>query len=265
MKEQPVASAARRQSQAILGDMLWPLHKQALRSVVRKEGASVIDISCGSGASSIGLLALLGESSRLSAFDPDLVNIDSATSNGRNIVTGAEVNFVHGQFEEWVFPHKVDCVYGAAILNTLERNTQIIEKAFDCLIPGGLLLLSFIDFSRMYGFPRSFALDRYGEYMRSFQESLGMQISPARIQSLCEDKRFSQVSLSSSMPHFLDEKSRKLPSLILEFASHFIVENGHSSTVELDAIISELRQTAEKPGAMISEPVIYQLTAVRAQ
>ncbi len=261
--ENEIGTAARRQCQSILGEIIWPAQQERIKNMIPSKDAQVIDMTCGSGTSTLGLLALQSVQN-VYAFDFDPVNIATTRSKAAAINLQGKLHLYAERFETSDFGQQVDLIIGTSILNNLESNQAAIQKAWDGLVPGGKLILDFVDFSGSQGFPRSYALDQYNEYMRLYQQVLGLELTASGIRDLASAHRFVQLSVESLIPRFLEPQHRKLPSLILEYLTSFIVDNGVSSQVELEAIISELRHLAGRPEMMISGPMTLQLCAVKS-
>ena len=155
----------------------------------------------------------------------------------------------------------VDNVVGIIDLHSKEQVEAIVEKTWECLKPGGLVTLDFPDFSKTQGFPMSYALDEFVEYISKHQEAMGFPLNTIGIRSFIPEERFEHVDVQAFVPRFLEADQRILPALVLESLCPFFEEKGLGSRLELDAIISELRHLCMQPHMMISGPMILHMTA----
>ncbi len=263
MIENALGAAARRKCQSILDEMLWPSTESALREIPIQSGMQIVDISCGAGGITLPLMEMLGPKGQVISFDCDKANIELVSGKINNQLPKM-TSFVNCCFENWDGTASADLIIGRCILNDIDRNRAIVSKAATLLADAGVLVLEFLDFSKSQSFPRSYALDRYCEYMRTYQHVLQQPPQLPEFTSLCEGTELQQPSISALIPRFLDSRHKQLPSLMLEYLTPFIVENDLNSQIELQAIISELRELANQPAVMITAPVGVRLATCRS-
>jgi ubiquinone/menaquinone biosynthesis C-methylase UbiE len=263
MVETEIGAAARRKAQTILGEILWPSQRHRISEIRRKPEMQVVDMACGAGACSRGLIELLNSGSTVLSFDFDPVNIHTTRKSAGQVSSDCKHLLINTRFEESDVDSEVDLVVGTIILDDLDRVRSMIEKASEFLKPGGTLVLDFIDLSKCQGFPGSYALDRYNDYMRLYQQELGFEMVVAGIKSLFNESWFAHVSVEMTTPRFLGSSERQLPALLLEYLAPFIIDGDINSELEIQAIISELRHLAGSPQVLISAPTSFQVAAMK--
>ena len=156
---------------------------------------------------------------------------------------------------------KVDRVFGIIDPDNAKHVQTIIEKIWQCLKPGGAVILDFVDFSKTQGFPISYVLDQFAEYISSYQKMQGPELTTSGIRSLFSTEKFEQIDVQAVVPRFLEADQRSLPALVLESLGRFLVDNAFGTQVELDAIISELRHLSTQQHVMISGPMSFHVSA----
>lgn len=260
MQENNIGAAARRQCQELIGRILFPSLDMQLRERIAEEASTIVDITCGAGEFLSGLKNKIDEKARLIGFDSDPVNVARTATR---LKEDSRVQLYPTAFTHIEFDLEAHCIIGACTLNAGEQNRAIVQKAGEVLVPGGFLFLNFLDLAQAQSFPKSYALNRYNDFMCMYQEGLDMDLSHEGVRALCTDLNFNTIEVQRMIPKFLSRPERKLPLLLLEYIGTFLIESEVCSQEELDAIISELNHLAAKEEILISAPVVLQLTATK--
>lgn len=263
MTENKIGAVARRRCQAILGRIIWPSLEMQLNEMITRPDVTIVDITSGAGEFLSGLKQNYNHNSTLVGFDPDPVNIAFTRDRLQADSENSRIQLHSMSFEEMDFDLQAECIIGACTLNSAGRNRAIVTKASQVLVQGGVLLLGMLDMSRTQSFPKSYAIDRGDEFIRTYQEGLQLDFSQQGLGALLAGFGFGHVKIQRVIPRFLDGEERDLPWLLLEYLSEFLTENRICSRTELEAVITELRHLSGRSETLISAPVVYQLSAIK--
>lgn len=119
-------------------------HAEALRLANIQEGQRVLDVACGTGRGTVGLVQAVGASGRVDALDLSDAMLGQAQTKIEKIGLGDRVHFKQGNARELPYPDATfDAVYNGYMFDLIPLNgfAPILKEMARVLKPGGKLVL----------------------------------------------------------------------------------------------------------------------------
>ena len=120
-----------------------------------REGMSYLDVGCGPGEGMRVMGEVIGQSGRVTGFDMDPNMGKEALSYLRSIGIKSEMRFLTGDITKVgrISDELYDLVYSRFLIPHLREVPLILKKMFDCVKPGGWLVIQDRDFSPSSVYP----------------------------------------------------------------------------------------------------------------
>jgi demethylmenaquinone methyltransferase / 2-methoxy-6-polyprenyl-1,4-benzoquinol methylase len=119
-------------------------HTEALRLANVQEGQRVLDVACGTGRGTVGLVQAVGAEGRVDALDLSEAMLDQARAKLEKRGLGNRVHFKQGNAIELPYPNETfDLVYNGYMFDLipLDGFLPILKEMRRVLKPGGKLVL----------------------------------------------------------------------------------------------------------------------------
>ncbi len=172
----------------------------------------------------------------------------------------SQVEFRYQNILEWEEYQSYDFVYSRNLFNQFTDPLNMLQQVFNSLMPGGLIMIEDLDFSKFQCFPNSYAFDRFIELYT--EATKRKETNPNIWRQLYHN--FHQVGFKNSKvqfvrPRFLTGKNKRIASLTLESISTILEKENRASLVELQALLSELKSFEAQKNTMVTSAGIYQM------
>jgi ubiquinone/menaquinone biosynthesis C-methylase UbiE len=153
---------------ALQASILNPLTEQLLRRAGISSGMHVLDLGCGIGDVSLMAARLVGRHGTVTAIDIDQAALATAADRAREQALG-NLKFVHGSIDQYEPERAFDAVIGRHILIHSRDPLPILQKAYECLSPAGVVVFQEYDFSTVHlAYPPCPLRDRLMAVFRDF-------------------------------------------------------------------------------------------------
>ncbi len=119
-------------------------HAEALQLANVREGQHVLDVACGTGRGTVGLVQAVGETGNVDALDLSEAMLDQARAKIEKLGLSARVHFKQGNARELPYPaNTFDLVYNGYMFDLipLDGFMSILKEMARVLKPGGKLVL----------------------------------------------------------------------------------------------------------------------------
>ena len=255
-----MGSAAGRKRQQILANILAPSTWAFMERVKLYNKKKILDLGCGTGETTLLLRTIMGQESQITGLDSNESQLEIARGKiQKNELSGIKFHYQNNL--EWNESHSYDLVFSRQFFEQLKAPSNMLQKVFNSLKPGGMLMVEALDYSKFQCFPNSYAFERFVEL---YTEIIKRQGANPFIGQQCLEL-FQQVGLINCQiqlvrPKFLRPKNKSIASLTLENISSLLEKEKLASPVELQVLLAELKSFEEQKNTMITLPGIYQVS-----
>ncbi|HKX29103.1 MAG TPA: methyltransferase domain-containing protein [Blastocatellia bacterium] len=217
-----------------------------------------LDIGCGSGDVTFELARRVGPSGKVLGADLDQAKVELAAEEARRLGID-NVEFRVLDIRERAPELKFDAVYARFLLTHLREPAGIVEALYQCLRPGGLLIIEDVDFSGHFAFPESRAFDRYLElYCAVSRKRGGDPNIGRRLPLLLKEQRLLDLEMEVVQPIAMEGDVKLILPVTMENIAEAVVEEGLATPEELAGLVQELYDFAGDPRTLSSVPRIVQ-------
>jgi ubiquinone/menaquinone biosynthesis C-methylase UbiE len=241
----------------------WPDSLSLLTRAGIEPGMECMDLGCGGGEVTLELATMVAPNGRAIGIDMDPVKLELGRQAARDRGI-TNVNFTRLNANEWDEPGSYNPVYSRFLLQHLSRPLDLLERMWNAVRPGGLLIVEDADHDGWYCHPpnrgfeffvRTFnkAIDQSGgdhTFGRKLYESFLRIGVPDPVVSLVQSARASG-------------EAKQIPWLTLRATKDAIVSEGIATSDEVDRALDDLARFAENPSSLIGAPRFFQVWSRR--
>ena len=254
----PFNRAAGRKRDEILANTLAASTQRFLQNFHFEKGMIGLDLGCGTGNLTLQLQSLVGQEGKMVGIDADATNVNIAKEKTASNNQG-NVQFFQKDMTGWEGNEQYDFVYSRLLFNQLTQPMKVLQQIFQSLKPGGWVMIEDMNLSNCYCYPNSYAFERYVELVTELEERMG---TDANISSefgvMLRNANFERIQVKAAQPTFLQNGSKRIPSLLLENIFDLLLAEQLATVSELQALLLELRTFENRLDTLIALPSIYQ-------
>jgi SAM-dependent methyltransferase len=244
----------------ILSRIMYPSTISLLDRFQFTDGQRCLDIGCGGGDVTVEFARRVGPQGRAVGADIDEPQLDIARREAQEQgVRNAEFRFFDIRSNDKGIGSDFDFVYARFLLTHLSDPPHAVCTFFQCLRPGGFVLLEDVDFNGYFTYPESKEFQRYHElYCKVVRKRGGDPNIGPRLPILLEDAGFETVGTNIVQPIGTQGEVKLLNPITMESIADTVIGDGIASRDEIDALIEELRSFARNPRTVAGVPRIVQ-------
>ena len=222
-----------------------------------------LDLGCGRGDVTFELATLVGKDGQVVGWELDETIVKLTQENCQQLgLTNVELKIADASCldEE----DKYDLAYTRFLLTYLNDSKTVIEKMKTAVKPGGLVAVEDLEFAGHFCYPRSSAFNRYIQlYQQVVRNKGGDPEIGLKLPGMFKKAGFKEVNFNLVQPTFMETEGKLVASITLEKIRNAVLEQGLSSSDEIEAIIAELKELAQNSEAIISLPRIFQVWGIK--
>lgn len=228
-----------------------------------RSGMRGIDLGCGGGEVTFELAQLTAPDGMVTGADMDEVTLDLAREEAARRQLD-NVEFRRVDVNEWDEPATYDVVYSRFLVQHLTARTELVDRMWAGVRPGGVLVAEDADFDGWACHPPNAGFDFF---VRAYCESLRRRGGdPTAARQLFEyfvraGTPTPEVRIVQSVHTAGDTKAMAWSTLNTTQAA--IVGAGVASADEVAAALADLRRFTDDPTTLITGPRIFQLWVER--
>jgi ubiquinone/menaquinone biosynthesis C-methylase UbiE len=148
--------------QHLLAEFLAPISAHALNNIVLPEAATILDLGCGLGDTSL-MLSIHFPNSSVTGLDQDASLIDAARTMNKN--KNAALQFQEGNALKLPFPdNSFDFVFTRYLLHHIKDSLSVLEEMKRVCKPGGIVFAQEPDLHFLQSYPESWAYPQMKEF-----------------------------------------------------------------------------------------------------
>jgi ubiquinone/menaquinone biosynthesis C-methylase UbiE len=217
-----------------------------------------LDVGCGTGDTSFELARRVGARGRVLGIDLDPVKLDLARRDA-GVLGLPHIEFRLADANELTDARKFDVIYLRLLLTHLPAPDKTLKNLTALLRPGGVTIAEDIDFTGYFCHPANAAHDRYCELYTRTTQSKGVDpnIGP-RLPGLLMGAGLSRVQMNLVQQVNLVGETKRIPALTMSIIADAVVAGGHASRDEVERIVTELAELAERTDTIMGMPRMFQ-------
>ncbi len=258
-----LGQAAKRERYRILSNILESSTASFLQQFKLKRDLKGLHLDCKDGEVTLQLAKMLGNVGSIVGVDNSENSIAIAKQR-IGMENEGSITFLTKESFEKTNTQKYDFVYSRFLLSSSSSPMNELQKMYDLLKPGGLLLAEEIDFTRNFCAPYSFAVERYTELYSALMRKNGADPSiGSNLRFKLDEMDFQKVKSQLIPPAFLTGERKKLVSLTFETVADSILKASMAKPAEIQALLYEIKDFEQQAFSMISLPGIYQVSGIK--
>lgn len=247
----------------ILSGVMQPWTRALLQKVGIRPGMTGVDVGCGGGDVTRHLSTLVGPTGRVTGLDVDPKVLELASREAERLcidnVTYRVADVTHDSLG-----FEYDFTYARFLLTHLSHTEQMLQKVYDALRPGGLVVIEDIDFRGCFSEPDSPAFWRYVDlHTRVMQQRGGNPYIGLRLPTLLEGAGFSQIEMNIVHPAGRYGDVKLITPLTMENIADAVERGGLATHAELQELIKELYAFANTPGTVSCLPHVVETWGIK--
>jgi SAM-dependent methyltransferase len=247
----------------VLARALWPTTFQLLRRAGIREGMTCLDLGCGGGDVTLGIVRMVGPSGKVVGVDLDAVKLEAARREAER------QNLAHIEFRvcsvyEWSDELAFDRIYTRFLLTHLPDCPAALDRMRRALRHGGVLIVEDIDFTGSFCYPRCPAYERYVDLYRQvvLRRKGDPDIGP-KLHGLLVGAGFQHVHIHLVQPFHVDQEEKAIGLSTLINIADAVLAESLAERAEIERLIQELEAFTNDPTTIISLPRIFQAWGIR--
>jgi SAM-dependent methyltransferase len=249
----------------VLSRVMRPTTLEFFKRVRIEEGARCLDAGCGGGDVSADLARLVGPSGSVVGIDMDAqkIEIARAEAQAHNLLN---VEFRTGELSAAELQEQFDIVYCRFVLTHQQSPLDLLRTFWNCLRPGGKLLVTDIDFDGYFSYPPTGSQLRFVDLYKEAVRRLGGDpcIGP-RLASLLIEARFIDVAIHVFQPAGLTGEVKLMAPLTLENMVSTMIEQQLATEEEVNRLVGDLYTFAAAEGTIGSVPRMFDVWGRRPE
>jgi ubiquinone/menaquinone biosynthesis C-methylase UbiE len=227
------------------------------------KGMHCLDVGCGSGDVTLELARRVGTGGRVVGADLDQTKIDLARQEARDLGI-SHIEFRVLDIRDCPAQGEFDVVYARFLLTHLHNPASVVATFYQCLNPGGLVIVEDIDFSGHFVFPESKAFQRYHElYCTAVRRRGGDPNMGLRVPLLLKEQGFANVEMAAVQPMGMEGEVKLLNPLTMENIAQAVLEEKLATPEEVSEVVQQLYEFAANDQTIAGPPRIIQAWARR--
>ena len=221
-----------------------------------------LEVGCGSGDLAFDLAQMVGAGGRVIATDIDEIKLRLARQEAeQQNLTNLEfrlADVVDDEFERFDFAHV------RFVLTHLPNPQKALEKLWQAIRPGGVLVVQDIDFRGHFCHPECAAFSCYIQLYTEAAQRRGADpnIGP-RLPGLLVKAGFESVQINVVQPAAMSGEVKLMAPLTMENIADAVLAEGLASRAELDRLVQELYEFAHDPHTVVAGPRVVEAWGYR--
>ena len=250
--------AAGRERLRVLARVLQPYTDAFFSQIGIGAGMTCLDVGCGGGDVTFALARRVGPSGWVMGVDLDAEKLELARKEAAEMGL-TNVRFVRRDVREKSLEDRFDVVYARFLLSHLADPLYAAQWLFAHTPPGGVVAIEDVDFAGHVVSPPSEAFDRYVELYEAVVRRRGgdPRLAP-RLPRLLLDAGLEEVNVSIVQPVALRGDAKRLNPLTMANIADAVIQDGLTSSDDVDRLVTELSAYAEDPSTLAGLPRIVQ-------
>jgi len=220
--------------------------------------AKVLDAGCGGGDVTLAWARRVPDG-RVVGIDVDGKKLAIAREDAEGAGV-ANVEFRQDDVGDVDLGHEMyDVAYARFLLCHLPDPERVLQRMFDAVVPGGLLVVEDTDIDGTVSYPPSPALARSLElYTTAVRGRGGDPNIGWRVPLLMQQVGVTDIAMDVVQPAGISGEAKTIQTLTLAATRDAIVEAGLATGDKLDQIAAELEAFVARPGTVVSVARIVQ-------
>lgn len=242
----------------VLSRVLQPTTGGLLERLAVAPSAKVLDVGCGGGDVTLSWARLVPEG-RVVGIDVDDTKVaiardDADASGARN------VEFRVGDVGDADLGREsFDVVYARFLLCHLPDPERVLQRMFDAVVPGGLLVVEDTDIDGSVAYPPSAAFARSLDlYTAALRGRGGDPNIGWRVPLLMQDVGVTDIAMDVVQPAGVTGDAKTIQTLTLAATRDAIVAAGLATGDEVDQVAAELAAFVARPDTVVTVARIVQ-------
>ena len=260
MRHYVIAGGAEGKSRLkILSRVMQPYTQDFFQRLGITSGMYCLDIGCGGGDVTFELANLVGEKGRVVGLELDETIVRLTQQDCQQLgLTNVQLKVADAlSLDE---QNQYDLVYTRFLLTHLSHPQKVIEKMKMAVKPNGFVAIEDLQFSGHFCYPDCPAFDRYIQlYQQVVINKGGDPEIGSKLPEMLKKAGFKEVNLNLVQPTFMKGEGKLIAQITMEKIRSAILEQGLSSSDEIETIILELKEFAQNSETIISLPRIFQV------
>jgi ubiquinone/menaquinone biosynthesis C-methylase UbiE len=227
------------------------------------DGMRCCDLGCGPGVVSFTLAERVAPTGHVDGIDMDDVKLDLARRDAAERGV-ANVTFRAGDVTAWADPAAYDVVYARFLLQHMSRPLDLLERMWEGVRPGGVLIVEDADFSLAFCEPPLPAFDLFIDaYSETLRRRGGDPTTGRKLHRYAIEVGVPAPELS--MVHHAEAtgEAKTMMYRTLLATADAIVGEGVKTREEVDQAAAQLAAATADPSTVIGRPATFQIWARR--
>ena len=249
----------------VLAAVTWPTTKTLLARVGLRQGIHCLDVGCGIGAVTLEMAESVKPVGRVVGIDLDerCLVLGRIEAQRRQLTAEFRVGSA-GELEDISI---YDLVLARFVLTHLRQPEKALQKMWQAVRPGGIVVVEDIQFSGHFCYPTCNGFDRY---LTLYQEVVirkggNPNIGPLLV-GMFLDAGLEEVDLEVVQPtSYKDGPGKQIAAATMEHIRESVIGARLASKEEINEIIAELDSFSKNPRTIMSLPRIFQVSGKKPQ
>jgi ubiquinone/menaquinone biosynthesis C-methylase UbiE len=239
----------------ILSRVMQPTTLALLQRAGVRSGMVCLDVGCGSGDLSFDMAHIVGAGGKVVGIDMDETKVrlarEQAGAAGLANIEFRVLDIANGEVE----PAAFDLVHARFVLCHIPDPLQVLKRMRQALRPGGVIVVTDVDFRGYFCHPDCQALWRHVELYTEAARRKGADphIGP-RLPALLREAGFENVNLGVVQLAATTGEMKLITALTMENIADTVLEAGLASAGEVAQVVAELYEFAASPDTLLSSP-----------
>lgn len=237
--------------------------KEFLDGAQIKQDIQCLDLGCGNGGVTFLLAELIGQKGHVLGLDFDEKNIQIATKLALN------KNIENASFQcfdvyELTKENEVDLIYTRFLLSHLADPEKVLNRAFEALRPGGIILVEDTDFTGHFSHPKSEYFDHYVSLYQQLLEKRGGNANRGQeLVGMLKNAGFTDIEFEISQPVHISGDGKLMAEITFEAVSQSLIDEDLIDEEEFSEFHNGLIEFRKREDTLMSLPRIFQVKASR--
>ena len=260
MEHYAIAGGAEGKSRLkILSRVMQPYTQNFFQRLEITSGMHCLDLGCGGGDVTFELATLVGKEGKIVGLELDETIVKLTQEDCQQLGLN-NIEFKIADALSLNEENEYDLAYTRFLLTHLSDPQTVIEKMKTAVKLGGLVAVEDIEFSGHFCHPKSSAFDKYIQlYQQVVQNKGGDSEIGLKLPGMLKQAGLNEVKFSLVQPTFMEGEGKLVALITMQKIRDAILEQGLSSSAEIDTIISELNEFSQNSESIISLPRIFQV------
>jgi ubiquinone/menaquinone biosynthesis C-methylase UbiE len=246
----------------VLSRVMRPTTLSLLDRAGIRPGMECLEVGCGSGDLAFDLARMVGAGGRVVATDIDEIKLRLAHQEAeQQHLTNLKfrlADIVEHELENFDFAH------ARFVLTHLPNPQKALEKIWQALRPGGILVVQDVDFRGHFSHPECAAFSCYVRlYTQTAQRRCADPNIGPRLPGLLAKAGFEAVQINVVQPAAMSGEVKLMAPLTMENIADAVLAERLASRAELDRLIDELYEFARDPDTVVAGPRVVEAWGYR--